>query len=143
MKEYNLKQSVVIIVVGFALLWACLYCFVFPFLVGGGPAKVPLTKNAERQFLLAMEGFKNAFGSYPSGNEASIVKMLAGDNPKTNCFLILNSQTTNKIGQYVDPWKTPYKFNCTARKVTIQSAGINKMFGDADDVFMTSTNIFQ
>jgi hypothetical protein len=68
--------------------------------------------------------------------------MLAGDNPRKNRFLILNIQTTNKIGRYVDPWKTPYKFNCTATNVRIQSAGINKVFGDTDDVIMTSTNIF-
>ncbi len=141
MKWYNIRQSTMILVIGFALLWMCLYVFVFPHLVGGGPAKVPLTRDAERQFLLAMEVFKSEFGTYPSGDETNIVRVLAGNNPKKTTFLNLNART-NALGQYVDAWKVPYKFRWNATNVVMQSAGIDQVFDDADDIVLSSTNMF-
>jgi len=137
MKEYNLKQSVVIILVGFALLWTCLYCFVFPLLVGDGPAKVPRARSDERQLLLSMEIYREKFGSYPVGDNASIVRMLAGDNSEKLAFLYLGVHSTNTAGQYVDPWQTPYQimFDTNGDPV-ILSAGVNRVFGDKDDIIV-------
>jgi Type II secretion system (T2SS), protein G len=141
MKEYNLKQSVVIIVVGFALLWTCLYLFVFPFLVGGGPAKVPLARSDERQLSLSIESYKQMFGNYPTGENASIVKILAGDNSQKLRMFNLNVNSTNKNGELVDPWKTAYKFVFDGtNSYTILSAGIDQKFGSADDIVFNSVS---
>ena len=141
MKEYNLKQSVVIVIVGLALLWVCLYCFVFPFLAGGGPEKVPRARVDEAQLSAGMEEYKSVFGNYPTGENAGIVRALAGDNPKKLQLLNLGINSTNKNGELIDPWKTPYKIvfdgtNC----FTIFSAGHNQTFGDADDIIFNSVS---
>jgi len=143
-KEYNFKQSAAIVVVGFALLWACLSEFVFPFLVGGGPANVSRARSDERQLLLGIEHYKREFGTYPAGENASIVRALAGDNPKKLRLIHLNANSTNESGEFTDPWKMPYKiaFDGTNR-VTVSSAGINRSFGNKDDiVFHSGSNNF-
>jgi hypothetical protein len=141
MKEYNLKQSVVIVIVGLALLWVCLYCFVFPFLAGGGPGKVPRTHLDERQLGAGIEEYKSIFGNYPTGENASVIRALVGDNPKKLRLFNLGINSTNKNGELLDPWKTPYKIvfdgtNC----FTIFSAGINRTFGDKDDIIFNSVS---
>jgi len=141
MKEYNLKQSIVIVFVGLALLWVCLYCFVFPFLVGGGPGRVPRARLDESQLGAGMEEYKSVFGNYPTGENASVVRALGGDNPKKLLLLNLGVNSTNKNGELIDPWKTPYKIvfdgtNC----FTIFSAGPNQTFGDKDDIVFNSVS---
>ena len=141
MKEYNLKQSIVIVIVGLALLWVCLYYFVFPFLVGGGPAKVPRARSDESQLDASIEEYKSAFGDYPTGKNASVVRVLVRDNPKKLRLFNLGTNSTNTNGELIDPWKTPYKIvfdgtNC----FTIFSAGPNQTFGDADDIVFNSVS---
>ena len=143
MKRYSSSQALVIVLVGSALLWTCLNQFVFPHLIGSERAKVPMSKAAERLFLTAMESFRTEFGSYPAGDEATILKALAGDNAKEIRFLNLSVTTTNKLGQYTDPWKMPYRLIATATNITIQSAGDNKKFDDADDIIMSSGSVLQ
>jgi hypothetical protein len=142
MKQFGLKQSVVIVVAGLVLVWLCL-TFASPYLVGHRLAKVPLARLEEAQFLFAMENFKTEFGNYPAGDETIILKALAGDNAKRIRFLNLSDNTTNRLGQYIDPWKTPYRFHTTVTNIRIHSAGINKAFGDMDDISTISTNIFR
>ncbi|MGA2178510.1 MAG: type II secretion system protein GspG [Verrucomicrobiota bacterium] len=141
MKEYNLKQSVVIVVAGFALLWACLYCFVFPFLVGGGPTKVPRAQMDERHLAWGMEQYKLAFDSYPTGENTIFVRMLAGNNPTKLKLINLSVHSTNENGEFIDPWGTPYKIiSSHTNRVTIFSAGIDKIFGDKDDIIFNSAS---
>jgi len=96
----------------------------------------------EALFLSAMESFRHEYGSFPSGNSAEILKVLVGDNPKKICFLSLETHSKNQFGQYIDPWQIPFRIILTPTNITIQSAGKNGVFGDADDISMTSTNLF-
>jgi hypothetical protein len=142
MKEYNLKQSIVIVFVGLALLWVCLYCFVFPFLVGGGPAKVPRARSDESQLGAGIKEYKSVFGNYPTGKNANVVRALAGNNPKKLLLFYLGVNSTNINGELIDPWKTPYKivFDVTNNCFTIFSAGPNQTFGDKDDIIFNSVS---
>ncbi len=140
MKEYNLKQSVVIVVVGFALLWVCLYTFVFPFLVGGGPAKIPRARMDEKQLGLGIENYKQVFGNYPYGENSNIVRVLTGDNLQKTVFLNFK-RSTQRPNEMVDPWETPYQINFFQQtNFIIRSAGKNKVFGDADDIVFNSAS---
>ena len=141
MKEYNLKQSVVIVIVGLTLLWVCLYSFVFPFLVGGGPGKVPRARSDESQLGAGIKEYKSVFGNYPTGENASVVRALVGDNPKKLLLLNLGVNSTNKNGELIDPWKTPYKIVFDgANSFNIFSAGPDQTFGDKDDIIFNSVS---
>ncbi len=143
MKRYTSSQALIVVLVGAVLLWVCLYRFVLPSLIGGQRAKVPMTRMAEEQFLRAMEKFREMYGSYPAGDEIGILKALAGNNAGRVRLLNLSIHNTNKLGQYIDPWRIPYRVAVGATNVTIQSAGNDKVFGDTDDIIMNSSNALQ
>jgi len=138
MKEYDLKQSIVIVVVGFAVLWVCLYFFVFPFLAGSSRAKTPRARLEERQLFLSLENYRENFGSYPTGENASLIRALAGTNPKHLKFINVGVHSTNETGEFIDPWNTPYKILLESNSVAILSAGMNRIFGDKDDIVFNS-----
>jgi Type II secretion system (T2SS), protein G len=132
-------RFIVMLVVAFGISFLVMQ--ILPMLAGGGPAKVPRARSDERQLLLSMEICKQEFGSYPTGENATIMKLLAGDNAKKMKFINLGILSTNAAGQFVDPWKIPYKIisdgtNC----VIITSAGIDQKFGNADDIIFNSVS---
>jgi hypothetical protein len=64
--------------------------------------------------------------------------VLSGDNPLKITFFVSGAWNTNSSGEFVDPWQTPYKLTVeSTNRVTIRSAGKNKVFGDDDDVEMS------
>lgn len=89
----------------------------------------------------AIASYATVFQSYPTGENAAVIKALAGENPQHVKFLNLETNSTNRDGQLVDLWNTPYKisFNST-NSFTIVSAGENRLFGDADDIVFDSSS---
>lgn len=140
MKDYNLKQSIIIVVAACACLWICLHLLT-PFLVGNGRGKTATTHLEEGQLADAIASYATVFQSYPTGENAAVIKALAGENPQHVKFLNLETNSTNRDGQLVDLWNTPYKisFNST-NSFTIVSAGENRLFGDADDIVFDSSS---
>jgi Type II secretion system (T2SS), protein G len=140
MKKYNLKQSVVNVLVGFALLCLCLYCFVFPFLGGGGHAKIPRAQTDEEQLSIGIQSYGQVFGSYPTGENSNVVRMLIGDNPRKMVFLNFRRPAKHP-NEMVDPWETPYQIEFSKQtNFIIRSAGKDKIFGDADDIVFNSVS---
>jgi len=143
--EWQISRRFVRFLLVCFLLCSGLYYFVFQLLNAGGPApaNVALARSDERQLYLSIENYKQAFGSYPTGENASIVRALAvaGDNPQKLRLFYLSINSTNESGEFIDPWKTPYKivFDGTNR-VKIYSAGIDRIFGNADDIIFNSVS---
>jgi hypothetical protein len=138
-KEYNLKQSVIIVIAGLALLWVCLYLFVFPFLVGGGPAPTNVCKVEMAQISAALKQFEAMCGKLPTADDSIIFRTLYGSNSLHLCFI--NPGRTNSGGVMVDPWKSPYQIQFIDQtNFLIRSAGKNAKFGDADDFIFTSVS---
>jgi hypothetical protein len=139
-KDYTLKQSAVIIAISGALLCAGFYLFA-PFFAGGGRSPDRVTRLEEAELAKSIDHYAAAFEQYPAGENAAVMKALAGDNPQQVQFLNLGANSTNQYGQFVDLWNTPYKisFNST-NSFTITSAGENRMFGDKDDIVFDSSS---
>lgn len=120
---------------------AFLAILILPKLADGGPAKVPRVRADERQLFLSIEGYRQEFGGYPTGENASIIRVLTGDNPKGLRLFYLRACSTNGNGQLIDPWVTPYQFIFdSTNRFTIRSAGKNKTLGDADDIVFNSVS---
>ena len=96
---------------------------------------VPLVKIEMRSLLGALRYYEAEYDQYPTGSSSEILQALLGNNPKKKVFLNIPERSANNTGEFVDPWATPYRiiFESTNR-VTIQSAGKNRIFGDNDDV---------
>jgi hypothetical protein len=141
MKEFTAKQSLIIVAVGCGLLLLCLYLFT-PLFGVAGRSKADTTRLEEAEMANAIARYATVFQRFPADNNAALTKNLIGDNPQQVMFLNLVQTSTNKDGQLVDIWSTPYKFafNST-NSFTITSAGENRTFGDTDDlVFDSRTN---
>jgi hypothetical protein len=139
-KDYNHKQSILIVAAGCILLGALLY-FTIPFLTSGGIDKVSLTRAEEKELAGAIANYAIVFHGYPVGENATVTKALMGTNPQQLKFLNVGGDAI-KDGQFVDRWDTPYKVNFSStNSFIIISAGENRSFGDTDDVIFDSTNL--
>jgi hypothetical protein len=123
------------------LLLVVLYLFA-PFLSGSSHSPVTTTQIEEGQLANAIAQYAVVFHNYPANNNAALTRNLTGDNPQQLQLINLSESSTNKDGQMVDIWGTPYKFTFNStNSFMIMSAGINRTFGDTDDiVFNSATN---
>jgi Type II secretion system (T2SS), protein G len=87
----------------------------------------------------ALEQYEATYGSYPTGNPASVLKKLLGDNPQKHSFLDLNPRSISEHGEFLDVWGTPFKISISSTKFMIRSAGKNTEFGDGDDYVFDGT----
>ncbi|HEY1718130.1 MAG TPA: type II secretion system protein GspG [Verrucomicrobiae bacterium] len=133
------ERFIVMLIIAFGIAFLAMQ--ILPMLARSGPAKVPRARNDERQLFLSLENYKQTFGSYPTGENANIVKVLAGNNPQKLQLFYLRANSTNGNGELIDPWKMPYRFVFDGlNSYTILSAGIDKKFGDADDIIFNSVS---
>ena len=138
MKDYTVKQSLMIVAGGCALLLLCLYLFT-PLFGVARRTKSDTTRLEEAEMANAISRYATVFHRFPADNNAALTKNLIGDNPQQLMFLNLVETSTNKDGQLVDIWSTPYKFTFNStNSFTITSAGENRAFGDTDDVVFDS-----
>ncbi|HWC60469.1 MAG TPA: type II secretion system protein GspG [Verrucomicrobiae bacterium] len=138
MKDYTLKQSLMIVAGGCGLLLVGIYLFT-RFTNSSTQGKITTTRNEEGQLANAIAQYAVVFQKYPASDNAALTKNLTGDNPQQLTLLTLAESSTNKDGQLVDIWSTPYKFAfVSTNSFTITSAGQNKTFGDTDDVVFNS-----
>ena len=94
-----------------------------------------------RMLRAEIEGYKNEFGSYPTGDNAQILKKLFGDNPKQIKFLRPKNVSINQAGEFLDPWGTPFAINfLSTNSFVISSDGPNRKFGDKDDIIFNSVS---
>lgn len=140
MKDYSLKQSIMIVVGGCGLVLVGIYLFTPIF--GGSTGAASTTQTEEAQLANAIAQYKVVFKQYPASDNAALTKNLTGDNPQQLRLINLSTASTNKDGQMVDIFGTPYKFTFNStNSFIITSAGENRTFGDADDVvFDSATN---
>jgi hypothetical protein len=138
--EWKISRGFIRLLLYCFLLWICLWYFVFPHSVGGGPAKIPRALMEEKQLDLGIENYKQVFGNYPSGENSNIVNVLTGNNPQKTVFLNFH-RSIEHPNEMVDPWETPYQIQFFQQTYfIIGSAGKDKIFGDADDIIFNSVS---
>ena len=70
-----------------------------------------------------------------TGNNASIIKILSGDNPRKMEFLSFNPSDRGKQSEALDAWRTPFLINLTdPLHPKILSAGPDRKWGTVDDM---------
>ncbi len=106
----------------------------------GPDEKVAKFNAACDNLILGIQQYKEFVGTYPTGNNAQIVKALLGQTDKKVLILAVRRSELNDKGELVDPWGTPLQFYFSHNEVLIRSAGPNKALEDsaiagADDMF--------
>ena len=139
MKDYPLKQSLMIVAAGGGLLLIGIYLF-SPFFAGTARSKAETTQLEEVELAKALIHYATVFQQFPTNDNAGVVKALSGVNPQQLTFLNLGESSTNKDGQLIDVWSTPYKFTFdSTNRFVITSAGDDRTFGNTDDVVFDSS----
>jgi len=92
---------------------------------------------------VGLQQFKEHVGSYPTGNNADILKALQGQNSKNLIVLVGRKSELNSKGEIVDPWGTPLRIYFSGTGILIRSAGPNRRFDDStaatgDDYFRSN-----
>jgi hypothetical protein len=140
MKDYTVKQSLTIVAAGCGLLLIFLYLFT-PLFSTAARSKADTTRLEESALGDAINQYALVFQKYPAGDNAALTKNLTGDNAQQLTLLTLAATSTNKDGQLIDIWSTPYKFDfISTNRFTITSAGDDRMFGGTDDVVYDSSS---
>ena len=93
--------------------------------------------------ILGIQQYREFVGSYPTGNNAQIVRSLLGQTDKKVLILAVRKSEMNDKGEILDPWGTPLRFYFSDNEVMIRSAGPNKVWEDsnvptADDLYRTA-----
>ena len=81
--------------------------------------------------ILGIQQYREFVGSYPTGNNAAVVKALLGRTEKKVLILSIRRSDVNDKGELVDPWGTAYQFYFSHNEVLIRSAGPNKAWEDS------------
>jgi hypothetical protein len=90
--------------------------------------------------ILGLQQYKEFTGTYPTGNNAAVVRAMLGQTEKKILILAVRRSDLNDKGEIVDPWGTPLRFYFSHDEVLIRSAGPNRVWEDAanpngDDMF--------
>jgi hypothetical protein len=101
-----------------------------------------LSADIENLFT-GLQEYREHVGSYPTGNNAQIVKALRGQNQKNVIILVNRKSDLNDKGEIVDTWSTPLRFYFSDTSVLIRSAGPNGRFENSvapecDDLFWSN-----
>jgi hypothetical protein len=93
--------------------------------------KVTMFNSNCDTLILGLQQYKEFVGSYPTGNNAAIVKALSGRTEKKVIILAIRNAKMNDKGEVLDPWSTPLRFYFANDEVLIRSAGPDKVWEDA------------
>ncbi len=98
------------------------------------PARTRIAQVAE-----IFETYRKHFGAFPTGEDnAAIVRLLTGGNPRSLQFVGSDSAALDSIGQLVDPWSTPYFFHVLSKDhLELRSAGEDLEMWTTDDVVLS------
>lgn len=91
-------------------------------------------RNVVGQIYHAMQFYQNEFSTPPSGTEREIVKVLSQTKIDGFNLLVVRPDQKNERGDFVDPWKTPYRITTSGTNIEVRSAGPDGKFGTPDDI---------
>jgi len=86
---------------------------------------------------VAANAYLQEYGALPSGDHATVLAALRGANPRKIQFVEIPEDRIED-GKWIDPWKTPYRFDFSPGQLHAWSAGPDRIDnhgkGDSDDV---------
>jgi type II secretory pathway pseudopilin PulG len=94
------------------------------------------TVNAIVQIQTAIEAYDTEYSEMPdASNNAHLIKVLSGDNPRKIEFISIKSSELSPDGQVLDEWGTPLRIYIDVyTKIHVTSAGRDQIFGTPDDI---------
>lgn len=94
--------------------------------------RVPVIATNLDMLMLGLSEYRQKFGEYPKGEAKDIAAALLG-KLGTPPILWWPQKELGPNGELLDPWGTPISIRFDDSHIELQSAGPNRIFGDADD----------
>lgn len=94
----------------------------------------PTAQRDVRILRTAIRAFYTEYAAWPTGDVRQIVSALTGKNAHNIVFIEEPDSCLNQRGEYLDPWKTPYRIATAGTNIEVRSAGPDRKFGTADDI---------
>jgi hypothetical protein len=82
---------------------------------------------------IACAAYRDKYGAFPTGDNATIMRTLTGENLKSIVFLEISKDSTATNGAFLDPWGRPYRIDLTGKEPLVTCAGPDARFGTEDD----------
>ena len=83
---------------------------------------------------LSRPGFREALVRVREGRQALTTYQIERNRcPTTSNDLIAGGYIDEQ--RFIDPWRTPIAFSCSAEETKVASAGPDRVFGTADDIW--------
>ena len=104
------------------------------------PWPLPTWRHKLLRAVLQIEGgirfYEMEYGALPPATDnAGVIKILAGYNPRKIKFADFDPAQLNSRGELLDPWGTPYQISLDAdTNIHITSAGPDQKFETKDDI---------
>ena len=84
---------------------------------------------------IVLPTYRTNYNAFPTGDHIAVMKTLRGANPGGIYFLEVSPRSLSKAGEFLDPWRVPYRFEFGSNgTVRVSSSGPNQRFGDDDDI---------
>ena len=134
-----------LVVAGFILFLAVLTAIFWP--VAGSTMRVARKAKTEatlRGMATGTEAFYNEYFVYPTGDNATFVRVMSGKEPTQNrrgiVFVSFKVAELNAAGQILDAWRTPFEITyLDDGRPRFRSARPDDVFDTADDLVQTTT----
>jgi hypothetical protein len=125
-----MKKIVLVVVVLTALIVLAIPAF------RTGPGEMPVTRTAVEvsEIRIACRAYLQEFGAFPSGAVTTVCRSLAGENPRSICFIQFPKDHRATDGSFLDAWGTPYRIDFEGTNLVIASAGKDRRWGTKDDI---------
>jgi hypothetical protein len=108
--------------------------FIPPVIGLSTPKETNTTRVEMGQAGIALQLYHHEYGQLPPETDnAMLVQILEGDNPRKLKFYILNRERS-KTGQFIDGWGNPLLFNPNATGLLMRSAGKDRIYYTQDDL---------
>ncbi len=108
--------------------------FIPPVIGLSTPKEINTTRVEMGQAGIALQLYHHEYGQLPpETNNAMLVQILEGDNPRKLKFYILNRERS-KTGQFIDGWGKPLLFKPNVTGLLMRSAGKDGIYYTKDDI---------
>jgi hypothetical protein len=103
-----------------AIVAVAIGLLLLPARIGHGVDRPEIRAKRDIQnYKAALWAYSNAFGELPLGDNSAVTSALLGGNPSNMVLLSMPSQSTNTLGEFIDPARQPYMILVTTNRVLI------------------------
>jgi len=110
-KEISPRRGTLIFWVTVAAIVVVLFYMLFPEFGTRINTRAASARVGAYGLATALDFYYKEYGGPPVGDQAAMIRILHGDNPKRIVFFEFATRNKSPSGEFLDPWGSPYKID--------------------------------